>query len=265
MKSIEAVKAPAQQPIDDKAGQFVIADDDDLDESTQESVNPDDLPPYAPPQASTSSAPALPSPAPEKPDYKPSQEQEDSNGIHYIQPSETLQGIAFSYGVKPSQLITLNKLPLAVLSTQPSLLHTRSFLLLPAGVQSRAPDPHDAPDVAYYKSVLRRFQMASKCADPSVADVYVKAAFEKKQQELDFIRANQEARMGQGGIHQHLQQTVPEQGGELEDALEAFRLDEKWEREHPQVKGHSQGNNVGGSKGKGKWTGLTASLLKGKV
>lgn len=260
----------------------MIDDEDDDDEeedgkkkqrSTDTEVHTDldrdALPPYAPPQASSSSnnggvpAPQQPSSSTSPPfrsKSHPTLEREATN-MHYIQASETLQGIAFSYGVKPSQLVALNKLPLTILSTQPTLLHTRSFLILPAGVQSRAPDPHDPPDVAYYKSVLRRFQMSSKCADPSVAEVYVKAAFDKKKQELEFVNANREARgLPSVSSASAVEQTVPEQGGELENALEAFRLDEKWEREHPPVGSGGKSS----SKGKGKWTGLTAGLLKGK-
>lgn len=249
-KSIDAVKAPeTPQASDPKTDQFIIGDEDDDDES-RDNDNPDaeTLPPYEP-QASTSNA------APLEQESHPKPVEETSTNLHYISPKETLHGIALKYGLQPSHLVALNQLPPAILSSQPSLLHTRSFLLLPPGVQSRAPDPHDPPDVAYYKSVLRRFQTTAKCADPNIADIYVSSAFEKKKQELEFIRENRLAR----GLD--TEQTVPEQGGELEDALEAFKLDSKWESEHQE---HAP-IGCGSSASKGRWTGLTAGLLKGRA
>lgn len=266
-KAIDAVKAPAEEAqlsFDKPEGQFIIGDDDDhadaaidkAEEAERESSSAkasdvDALPPYEP-VASTSS------PAPQ-PQPQPSEDRgQRSTNIHYIQASETLHGIALSYGVSLSQLATLNQLPPAAISTQPTLLHTRSFLLLPGDVKSRAPDPLDSPEQAYRKQVLRRFQMTSKCADPSVAEVYVSNAFQKKQKEAEFVTANRQARHTTDEDGDDLPR-----GGELEDALEAFRLDSKWEKDHAHEMPSSHQQNQRTKKG--KWTGLTAPFRSNKA
>ena len=51
---------------------------------------------------------------------------------YYLRKSDTLPSISIRFGVSANELCLLNALPRAVLSTSPHLLHTRSFILLPA-------------------------------------------------------------------------------------------------------------------------------------
>lgn len=51
---------------------------------------------------------------------------------YWLQKQDTLQSIAIRLGVSSNELCLLNALPRSVLSTSPHLLHTRSFILLPA-------------------------------------------------------------------------------------------------------------------------------------
>jgi len=54
---------------------------------------------------------------------------------YYIQPGDTLIGIAFKFGVDGRHLCKLNSLPPSTLSTTPHLLHTRTTLTLPPGAR----------------------------------------------------------------------------------------------------------------------------------
>ncbi|PWZ00805.1 WD40 repeat-like protein [Testicularia cyperi] len=51
---------------------------------------------------------------------------------YWLRKDDTLQSIAIRFGLSGNVLCMLNSLPRAVLSTSPHLLHTRSFILLPA-------------------------------------------------------------------------------------------------------------------------------------
>lgn len=51
---------------------------------------------------------------------------------YWLRKNDTLQSIAIRFNVSTNELCLLNSLPRAVLSTSPHLLHTRSFILIPA-------------------------------------------------------------------------------------------------------------------------------------
>lgn len=51
---------------------------------------------------------------------------------YYLRKTDTLQSIAIRFSISTNELCSLNSLPRAVLSTSPHLLHTRSFILIPA-------------------------------------------------------------------------------------------------------------------------------------
>ncbi|CBQ71687.1 conserved hypothetical protein [Sporisorium reilianum SRZ2] len=51
---------------------------------------------------------------------------------YYLRKTDTLQSIAIRFAVSTNELCLLNTLPRAVLSSSPHLLHTRSFILIPA-------------------------------------------------------------------------------------------------------------------------------------
>ncbi|SPO24672.1 uncharacterized protein UTRI_01638_B [Ustilago trichophora] len=51
---------------------------------------------------------------------------------YYLRKSDTLQSISIRFGISAHELCILNSLPRSILSTSPHLLHTRSFILIPA-------------------------------------------------------------------------------------------------------------------------------------
>ncbi|CCF53619.1 hypothetical protein NDA11_002608 [Ustilago hordei] len=51
---------------------------------------------------------------------------------YYVGKTDTLQSIAIRFSVSTNELCLLNSFPRAVLSTSPHLLHTRTFILIPA-------------------------------------------------------------------------------------------------------------------------------------
>jgi hypothetical protein len=66
------------------------------------------------------------------------------------------------------QLASLNNLPPSVLSTQPSLLHTRPFLLLPPGTKSRSSEPLRDEQEERKRLQVVHFQRQTKCTDQKV-------------------------------------------------------------------------------------------------
>lgn len=131
-----------------------------------------------------------------------------------------------------------NKLPTSTLSTTPHLLHTREFILLPPGVRaSTSTEPVLPPELERKRLVVRRFMVTTKCTDWSMAQTYVDQVFRAREEEARFVQENRTAR-GEAG-----EAVEVREGGKLEEAVEAYQADERWERE--------QRNLHGGVKGKG--------------
>ncbi|GAA5943092.1 hypothetical protein JCM3775_000643 [Rhodotorula graminis] len=157
--------------------------------------------------------------------------------LHHVRPHDTLVGLAFEYGVEGHVLCQLNKLPLSTLSTTPHLLHTKPFLILPPTARrpSSSAEPILPAPLERKRLVVRRFQVATKCADWATARAYVDAVFHAREQEARFVAENRRARGGEA-VDGDDELEVRE-GGELEEAVRAYEADERWEREQRNVKG----------------------------
>ncbi|OAX41162.1 hypothetical protein K503DRAFT_798195 [Rhizopogon vinicolor AM-OR11-026] len=98
---------------------------------------------------------------------------------YYINPSDTLQGIALRYAVNGRELCRLNNLPPSTLSITPHLLHTRTYIILPPSVKSLSAT-QDADKAAEVRRVReraeKRLQMLTKEVDWRVAKAYVALA-----------------------------------------------------------------------------------------
>ncbi|KZT73125.1 hypothetical protein DAEQUDRAFT_762479 [Daedalea quercina L-15889] len=150
-------------------------------------------PPATPPPAYTDIAPPT---SPHFPDSLKSPEQEppplssSSSGPqrYYIQPTDTLVGIALRFHADARTLCRLNGLPPSTLRTTPHLLHTRTFLVLPAGARGpglassssapsavNTPSPEDEARRARERAESR-FRVLTKEADYRVARAYVVVA-----------------------------------------------------------------------------------------
>ncbi|KZT19668.1 hypothetical protein NEOLEDRAFT_1141813 [Neolentinus lepideus HHB14362 ss-1] len=111
---------------------------------------------------------------------------------YYIQPGDTLLGIALKFHVDGRRLCRLNNLPSSTLSTTPHILHTRRFLTLPPSAKTEGKThvfadgvPTKSEDALRDKvrqdkrrrEVARsRFQMLTKEADWDVVQAYVAIA-----------------------------------------------------------------------------------------
>ncbi|KAH8917093.1 hypothetical protein BT69DRAFT_1355020, partial [Atractiella rhizophila] len=149
---------------------------------------------------------------------------EDRVSVHYIQPKETLRGIALKYGIDGHHLCVLNSLPPSTLSTTPALLHTRPFLLLPPNAQSSSPSPTHSEEIERTRLLIRRFQMATKVSEYALAKVYVEHVLAGRRKEARFVwrnRRNREVglRMEEGDEEEEegMEEFV-RKGGELEEA-----------------------------------------------
>ncbi|GAA6000180.1 hypothetical protein JCM10207_007892 [Rhodosporidiobolus poonsookiae] len=214
-----SVKPPAYAapPRDIPDGDFVLGDDSDDEDGEKEPLTP-------PPEVEWGEPPAYEGDGVErKMDAKVEREQ---STLHYIKPEETLAGLALQYQVPGHLLCTMNKLPVSTLSTTPHLLHTLPFLLLPPGSRpSTSTEPLLPAPLERRRLVVRRFQMATKCAESAMAQAYVDAVFKAREDEARFVGENRRAR---GETDADVE---PREGGELEEAVEAYQRDERWERE----------------------------------
>ncbi|GAA5946551.1 hypothetical protein JCM3765_000291 [Sporobolomyces pararoseus] len=159
--------------------------------------------------------------------------------IHYIKPDETLVGLSLKYGVEGPLLCQMNRLPISTLSTTPHLVHTLPFLLLPPhAAPSTSTTPLLPPAEERRRLIIRRFQVQTRCADYNVAKCYIDQIFEKRKEEARFVRMNREA----SGSETDETETLVREGGELEEAVNAFLADERWEKEQKEnAKGKGKG------------------------
>lgn len=95
---------------------------------------------------------------------------------YYINPRDTLQGIALRYGANGRELCRLNNLPPSTLSTTPHLLHTRTFIVLPPSAKSFSNADTDAGARRAREKAEKRLQMLTKEVDWRVAKAYVALA-----------------------------------------------------------------------------------------
>ncbi|SCZ99398.1 BZ3500_MvSof-1268-A1-R1_Chr3-1g05992 [Microbotryum saponariae] len=166
--------------------------------------------------------------------------------LHYLKPNDTLLGLALHYKVDPPTLAKMNKLPISTLSTTPQLLHTLPFLFLPPSVTSSSSSKPILPAAEERRRlIIRRFQMHTRCSDWALAKAYVDQVYQARARELEMIDPDRRP----GG---DMEETV--RGGELEQALEAWKKDEEWERS--QVEASKKG------KGKGKAEVTIGSRMK---
>ncbi|GAA5936156.1 uncharacterized protein JCM15063_002726 [Sporobolomyces koalae] len=218
--------------LDTEAKDFVLGDESD-DEGN---------PPQTPPPGLDPSEADLP-PAYDDETVKnvteASQEKqaEEQCNLHYIKPEETLLGLSMKYRVEGPLLCSMNRLPISTLSTTPHLLHTLPFLLLPPGATpSTSTTPLLPPAQERRRLIIRRFQIQTRCSDYSVAQAYVDQVFKQREDEAECVRTNRRAR------GQFADVVEVREGGELEQATEAYLADERWEREQRE---HARGKGKG--------------------
>ncbi|GAA6062388.1 hypothetical protein JCM10212_003197 [Sporobolomyces blumeae] len=191
-------------------------------------------------------------------DSKDQERSTERCNLHYLKPEETLAGLALKYRVEGPLLCSMNRLPISTLSTTPHLVHTLPFVLLPPGAApSTSTEPILAPREERRRLIIRRFQLQAKCADYSVAKAYCEQVWKKREEEADFVRTNRVARRTSGttdetpddhALRGERDEVEVREGGELEEAVEAYLADERWEREQKENANHKGKGTLFGSK-----------------
>ncbi|KAF8513182.1 hypothetical protein BU17DRAFT_53511 [Hysterangium stoloniferum] len=150
-----------------------------------------------------------------------------TNATYYIQPHDTLRGIALKFGVDGVKICQLNSLPLSALSTTPHILHTRRVLILPPGKRIPPPTPHPSVVEAHERErAEKRFQFVTKEVDWRVAKAYVAIA------EGDSASVNAKDKEDP--------KFIEKMGGTLSSAVERYLEDDEWEAEQssgPSIQG----------------------------
>ncbi|KIW18935.1 hypothetical protein PV08_03224 [Exophiala spinifera] len=141
----------------------------------------------------------------------PTGDDDTDDTIHHVGVDDTLQSLSLAYNVPVAVLRRHNNL------YSDPLLAARKWVLIPRSHYAGPPlsTPPDAEEEAR-KTKLRRWMVATKCADYAVATLYLKGA----DHDLDL-------------------------------AVQAFRADEEWERNHP-LEPRSPGGRGNGASDKGK-------------
>jgi len=162
---------------------FVLGDDDEIDDGTipvPQTVH--DPPPYTPfepvltvPDARRTSSEVECPTVPTRPEDEPSGSQVSR---YYIKPGDTLTGISLKLGIDSRRLARLNGLPISTLSTTPHLLHTRHYLTLPPGSDTRSlsSPPPGTEENRTKERAAKRLAFVTKETDYRVAKAYVALA-----------------------------------------------------------------------------------------
>lgn len=240
---------------------FVLGDDEDEDEGAEDawredgedaraSTASDSPPPATPPPAYSDITSPRASYAPSTSPYTPPPEA-DSGKTHeskseatsssgpqryYIQPTDTLVGIALRFHVDGRTLCRLNNLPFSTLRTTPHLLHTRTFLALPASAASGStlpspklnkPSPEEEARRARERAESR-FRVLTKEADYRVARAYVAVAG-VEDDAADAIREDEAKKSGLP-TDASLKLSSAESSNLEGRAVDRYLDDEEWER-----------------------------------
>ena len=122
--------------------------------------------------------------------------------VHFVGLDDSLQALSLAYGVAVPILRKHNHL------YSDQLLQARKWILIPRSHYTGPPlsTPPD-PEEEERKTKLRRWMVATKCAEYNVAQLYLKGS--------DY---------------------------NLEIAVEAFKADEEWEKKHP-LEGKGKGKD----------------------
>lgn len=144
-----------------------------------------------------------------------------SDTIHHLSPSDTLTSLSLAYKVPIPILQSHNNLFAS------NLLAGRKILLIPASHYQGPPlsTPPDPAEEAR-KRRIRRWMVATKCADYRVAEVYLKGVTSST---MSGSEAGLESERSPNGDIEGREEE--DQG--LKEAIERFKADEEWERRNP--------------------------------
>ncbi|KAF9453426.1 hypothetical protein P691DRAFT_620873, partial [Macrolepiota fuliginosa MF-IS2] len=102
---------------------------------------------------------------------------------YYIEPRDSVHGIALRFGVNARELCRQNNLPFSTLSTTPHLLHTRAFLELPPSSKPiplqyvlSEEDQAERDAQRARERAEKKLQMVTKEVDWQVAKAYIALA-----------------------------------------------------------------------------------------
>lgn len=123
----------------------------------------------------------------------------ESDIVHFLHPTDTIQSLSLAYGVPSSVLRSSNQLH------SDHLISARRTIKIPSSHyegDSLSPTPVEGEEESERKARLRRFMVRCKCADYKIASLYLE-----------------------------------EHGWVLDTAVEKWQEDERWEKYNPMPKG----------------------------
>lgn len=150
--------------------------------------------------------------------------QDTDDTIHHVSSTDTLSGLSLAYQVPQAVLRRHNNL------YSDTLLTARKWVLIPSTHYS-GPSLSTPPDPAEEerKVKVRRWMVATKCADYRVAELYLKGA-----------------------------------DGDLDAAVTVYKDDEEWERKNP-LKGRDRQQSSSSSSYRSRSTSAFAAGLVGQL
>ncbi|KAI0690616.1 hypothetical protein BC835DRAFT_1363551 [Cytidiella melzeri] len=236
---------------------FTLGDDDDVEGSEYDSHNTQTNITGRSITASRNDQQPLPSstPPPAYDTLENSKQEDASHTLHdvsassesslpcplkyYIQPTDTLLGIAFKYKVDPRLLCRLNNLPPTTLQTTPHILHTRTVLTLPPSVNPPPSSQTTIADSDYEarrarERSERRFQIVTKEVDPRVAKAYVALSADLDSEttaRMEFVKPLTDKNWNTMYDRDKRRAALGEGSSSLEaTAIDRYLDDEDWER-----------------------------------
>lgn len=148
--------------------------------------------------------------------------------LHFLTPDDSLQSLSLAYAVPLAALRKTNNV------YADNLLQGRKTVLIPGeyykGGVSLSPTPLDSEEDELRKNKIRRFMMAVKTPEYDVAVLYL------EQEKFD-----------------------------LEAAIQAYRDDEQWEKDHPMIDGKGKASRPAKTVGMRRFVGKTASSSASSV
>ncbi|KAI0768080.1 hypothetical protein BD413DRAFT_452104, partial [Trametes elegans] len=178
----------------------------------------------------------------------PSQAEKSTSGIpfkYFIRPQDTLVGISLKLGIDGRLLCRLNNLPISTLRTNPHLLHTRSFLVLPPSA-SQPPPLSAAEQAADDERKARlsreraetRFQTTTKEADRDVARAYVALADLPEASSGDLKEYEKEQSLRKRRVR-------VSEDGEGETSVEGRAMDQYYDDDEWEAQERAEGRKAG--------------------
>lgn len=233
-----SVPGPSGQSVDQEQAMFVLGDSDDEDSGPTAATDFQDVPPpYTGVSASTVTVDETV--VGDTIEEETVNVKESTPSKYYIQPGDTLRGIALKHDVDVSvtkvilwlmlmrrwqgrKVCQLNSLPFSTLSTTPHLLHTRRWITLPSTGRPLVPPDPKVLEAHDRERAEKRFQFVTKEIDWRVAKAYVALAEDEDGSTVGETKGSLSATTRKHSSEQHVLEAR---------AVDQYLDDGEWESE----------------------------------